>query len=326
MSRFSTVCKDLSMPYLAFMTPYPGRAPSRDAPYSSRAAWTPLSVAGALIVGLALLAATPHQPQDQADREQLLQQANAGGAHAQLQLGLAYRDGRFGLEQDPRAAADWIARAARAGNTQAETLLGDLYAAGEGVAVDQDRALTWWRQAARAGNVRAASELGQALMARAGSDAERDAARRWLESAANAGDQQARHALGVDNPPGGLTTLAGVGPAVTATDRAAEDLYHLVEQASPASQSIEALQQRALAGDSVAQFQLAMRYRDGAWGVSANAKLALSWLEQAAEHGNPVAMNALADAYEKGSLGLSPSSDQAAHWRRRAAQAAADAR
>jgi len=324
MRLFSTVCKDLSMPYLSFMAAYPGRAPSRDAPGSARTAWTPLSIAGALALGLAVLAAAPHQPQDRADREQLLQQASAGSPQAQLQLGLAYRDGRFGLQHDLQAAAKWIARAAEAGNTQAETLLGDLDAAGDGVGVDQDKALTWWHQAARTGNVRAQSELGRALMARANTDAERDTARRWLEAAAAAGDQEARRALGVDNPPSGIATLSG--PPLTATDRAAVGIYRLVKQASPAGQSIETLKHGALEGDSVAQFQLAMRYRDGSWGVGADPKLALSWLQQAAENGNPVAMSTLAEAYEKGSLGLSPSPDRAAHWRWRAAQAAANAR
>lgn len=59
-------------------------------------------------------------------------------------------------------------------------------------------------------------------------------------------------------------------------------------------QSGAALQRRARDGDPVAQFQLAMRYRDGAWGVDADPRLARAWLEQAARHGNPVALRALA--------------------------------
>ncbi len=324
MRLFSGPCKELFAPSLGFVGGYPSRLPPSNVPSPTRRTWAPLSVVGALAAGLAVLALVPHQPQDRADREQLLQQAHAGNARAQLQLGLAYHDGRFGLSRDSQAAATWITRAAQAGSTQAATRLGELYASGDGVNADESAALSWWQRAASAGNVRAESELGQALMGRASTDTQRDSARRWLERAAGAGDRSARQALGVDATQTGLAALTAGGPAVTATDQIAEGVYNFLGRTSPASQSIEALKQRAINGDSVAQYQLAMRYRDGAWGVDADPKLALSWLRQASERGNPVAMTTLADAYEQGSLGLAPDAALADHWRQRAAQDASN--
>jgi TPR repeat protein len=68
----------------------------------------------------------------------------------------------------------------------------------------------------------------------------------------------------------------------------------------------------------VAEYQLALRYRDGSWGVNANPQLALGWLQMAANHGNPVAMATLADAYDKGGFGLTADPTQSRLWHQRA--------
>jgi len=61
------------------------------------------------------------------------------------------------------------------------------------------------------------------------------------------------------------------------------------------SQSPDGLQQRAQSGDSVAEFQLGMRYRDGAWSVNRDPDKASYWLKRAAAAGNPLAVKALAE-------------------------------
>jgi uncharacterized protein len=48
-------------------------------------------------------------------------------------------------------------------------------------------------------------------------------------------------------------------------------------------------------GDPVAEYQLAMRYRDGAWSVTRNPQQALTWLQRSAAAGNRVAAQTLAE-------------------------------
>ncbi len=225
----------------------------------------PLYLAGALVLGLALLAMAPHHSTDEASLNQIEWQAKDGSADAQLLLAMAYRNGNYGLKADAGNAATWLSKAAQGGNAYAAGLLGDAYDQGTGVQPNHGQAVYWWQRAAQGGDRHAAAELGQ---------------------------------------------------DVTQTERLAQ-LWGMNNQSG------EALKRRALDGDNVAQFQLAMRYRDGAWGVNADPRLALGWLEQAAKHGNPVAMKTLAEAYEKGDLGLTADATKAAQWLKRAELAGA---
>ncbi|TCJ11535.1 sel1 repeat family protein [Parasulfuritortus cantonensis] len=260
--------------------------------------------AGAALVGL--LAAVPHPAPEAADRAQLLDQARAGEPSAQLMLALAYRDGRYGLPVDHRAATGWLAHAAEAGDSYAAASLGDAYAAGDGVAADAGAARQWWTRAAEAGDRHAESRLGLALSAPGASAEERFAGLRWLEKASAAGDQDARRALGGDP----------AAPAEADADATGVwgHLARLFDQLNMDGQRADALLARARSGDSDAQYELALRYRNGAWGVDADPVQAVAWLRQAARHGNPVAMQDLSEAYRSGQLGLAPNPAKAAKW------------
>ncbi len=284
-------------------------------------------VAGAVALGLLLLASAPNRSGgEEGDRDQLLHQAEGGSARAQLLLGLAYRDGRYGLARDAQSADAWFTRAARSGENYAAALLGDAYAAGDGVAKDSAVAQQWWRQAAQAGIAHAESRLGQALMGQSGDVAGHDEGRRWLNRAAAQGDVQARHALGIDSPmPDRISDEIDRDLGVTQGHSLLGNIYRLIFGDTAGAASPDGLKQRALAGDATAQYQLAMRYRDGAWGVDADAKQALGWLQQSANHGNPVAMTTLANAYESGRLGLARDARAAAAWRQRAENTRAEA-
>jgi hypothetical protein len=269
-------------------------------------------MAGIVVLGIALIVFGPHRSTTQADQQQLKQQAGNGNAKAQLQLALDYRDGRLGLPVDHRIAANWLRQAAKNGNPDAEALLGDAYSRGDGVARDPVAAQRLWRQAAQAGDGHAEAELGSALL-NAPTPAQQAEGQRWLNQAAAQGDASARAALGIDAAPG--LPERNDKPGVLAR------LSTVLDDLTISGQSADNLEKRALAGDNVAQYQLAMHYRDGAWGVDADPKRALGWLRMAAGHGNPVAMTTLADAYDKGQFGLGMNPDQARYWRLRAAQA-----
>lgn len=99
-----------------------------------------------------------------ADLDWLSRLANAGDTGAQLQLGLAYRDGLYGLTPDARTGLYWLNQAADAGNAYAEDAVGEAYAKGQGTAANADLASRWWRKAMHDGNQNARIHLSEALI------------------------------------------------------------------------------------------------------------------------------------------------------------------
>ncbi|HXM45081.1 MAG TPA: tetratricopeptide repeat protein, partial [Bryobacteraceae bacterium] len=87
--------------------------------------------------------------------------AEAGNADAQLQLGLAYQEGK-GVTQSYAEAARWFRKAADAGYDPAQCVLGVAYQAGKGVAQDYAEAARWFRKAAQSGNADGGLLLGLA--------------------------------------------------------------------------------------------------------------------------------------------------------------------
>ena len=168
--------------------------------------------------------------------------AQKGDAGAQMQLGLAYRNGQYGLTPDSRTGLYWLKRAAENGNAYAADQVGIAYAEGQGTAVD------------------------------------RTSAQHWLQVASDEGNPDARSRLGMTSP-GVLQTVTDIVTGKTLLDQ---------EGAS--------LKRRAREGNPVAEYQLAMRYRDGSFGVQRNPDLSKKWLERAAADGNPVAIETMQDA------------------------------
>lgn len=268
----------------------------------------PLWAAVVVALGAAVIMLAPHRDTAQADLAQLQQQARDGEPRAMLQLAIDYKDGLLGLKADHSQADAWLTRAAEAGSIRAAALLGDAYSQGDGVQRDPAAAQHWWRTAAQSGNAHAEAELGLALE-HSSTPAVTYEGEKLVNEAAAKGDPVALEALGVDHPVS-REASGTIGRALASA-----------ETLTVGGQDAESLQQRARDGDNVAQYQLAMRYRDGAWGVKADPRLALGWLEISAEHGNPVAMTTLADVYAKGELGLKADPAQATLWRERATAA-----
>lgn len=223
-----------------------------------------------------------------------------GDAGAELQLGLAYRDGRYGLDPDPRSALHWLTVAAHNGNAYAADTVGNLYAAGEGAPRDLEQAVYWWRIAARGGNANAQERLGEALLA----EGQDDRALTWLRDAADRGDPQARADLALlyrQHLATDADLRRGLDPAAALSERlhfpgleTTFVLWDALVADMPEMQSSDALLARARQGDPVAEYQLAVRYRDGAWAVPRDPQQSRYWLERAASAGNPIALKTLA--------------------------------
>ncbi len=291
-------------------------------------------IAAAVLAGAALILALPHAPlsaaKELAEIRQLAQQGNDG---AQLLLGLAYLKGRDGLAADTEKGLYWLEQSAKGGQAYAANLLGKVYAEGQGVPANPALAVSWWQQAAKNGSVDAQVSLGKTYREGQGAPKDLELARYWLDKAADRGNPEARQLL-LDMHRDGEASQQdiehGMNLFAVAAHRAApwagKELAFLsrLEQGLTfvLPRSAERLEARAGEGDPEAQFQLAWRYRTGAWGVSQDDAKALLWFNRAAENGNQQAMHALAEIYREGLLGVSPNPERAAFWQQREQQAA----
>jgi TPR repeat protein len=278
---------------------HPTRPLQRTGAHPWRAA---LAVVGGGAVLLAVAAGQSAAVQPAQEAAWLSHLAKSGDAGAQLQLGLAYRDGRYGLTPDNRTSLRWLTQAAANGQIYAADLAGTAYADGRGAERDLTAARHWWTLAARGGNAHAAQRLGASLASVDPAEADH-----WLERAAAQGNRRAeqdlhtlysRHAapardlgLGKDR----LGVLAAQLDSPTLKTIAAG--RNLLLQSTAATQSADTLVRDAQAGNPTAEFQLGLRYRDGAWNVDRDTTRAEYWLQRAAADGNRLAARALTDRH-----------------------------
>jgi TPR repeat protein len=85
--------------------------------------------------------------------------AKAGNADAEHLLGLMYYMGR-GVQRDYKQAFAWHYKAAVQGKADAQYVVGAMYYTGNAVPQDQKMAVTWFRKAAEQGHAEAQHALG----------------------------------------------------------------------------------------------------------------------------------------------------------------------
>jgi len=258
-----------------------------------------LAIAG----GIALLASQASGVPAGNEVDWLSRLARSGDAGAQLQLGLAYLDGRYGIQPDAATGRYWLSAAAEGGNAYAADAVANSYARDS--AEPQQKALPWWQIGARGGNADAQLHLGEILLSR-GHDQQ---ALTWLRDAADQGDQRAHAELASLYPEIPLTEadlyrgenrLAAVGERIGSPSiKSLFAVWNALQLGSPLNQTTEALLEHAKQGDPVAEYQLAVRYMDGAWAVERDPQKAMSWLQRAAAAGNPQAEKNLAELRSK---------------------------
>ena len=247
----------------------------------------------------------------------LNQMAHNGNHDAQLQLGLAYQEGRYGLEPNAETGRYWLKLAATGGQTYAADVLANVYA--KGPVPDMYSAMHWWKVAAADNNVDAQFHLGEELVA-----AGQPQGKHWLEKAADKGDKRAeavlqklcsRNAVPTSDLQRGKQELDVLSARLQQpTLKAAAEIWDAMSTGLSAEKTASQLEKDAIAGDSIAAYQLAIHYRDGAWDVNRDPAKALYWLRQAANDGNPVAMKTLANVYRHGELGVEPDEGRAKQW------------
>ena len=229
----------------------------------------------------------------------LNQLAQSGDAGAQLQLGLAYREGRYGLTPDAQLSRHWLSESARGGNAYAaEQVASSLTASGKQDA--QEQAVQWWQLGARGGNADAEVHLAEFEIHK-GQDRQ---AINWLRKAADLGDTRAhkdllklyKHCnLSENDLERGDNPVAVLGERVGSTSlKALFTAWQIIKESSTSEQSGKALKARAHKGDPIAEYQLGERYETGAWDVERDPQKALQWIRRSAESGNRIAAKTLA--------------------------------
>ncbi|HSE50454.1 MAG TPA: TonB family protein [Terriglobales bacterium] len=165
------------------------------------------------------------------DINQLRTRAQAGDSKAQVELGAAYAAGT-GVAKDDQEAARWFEKAAKKDDAEAQFRLAQAYASGQGVKQDLGKAAGWMKKAAEQGNLAAISRLG-------------------------------------------LIFLRGEG---VAQDNA---------------KALKLLREGAERNDAVAEYGMALIYAEGR-GVERDMAKAMDWYEKAAAQDHPWALRALA--------------------------------
>lgn len=218
--------------------------------------------------------------------------ANNGDSGAQLQLGLAYEHGRYGLQPDAETGYHWLRIAARNGNAYAADRVAN-HLAEEGPD-DFHEAVALWKQAAQRGNADAQMRLGEFWMQQGDGQA-----LDWLRKAAAQGNQRAQQDLltlyrrmdlqELDLHRGENETAAVANEVGTVGLKFLVALWHVLEASSNYEQSKVPLMERAKQGDPIAEYQLALRYRNGAWDVNRDPEKSMSWLLRSVADGNRIA-------------------------------------
>lgn len=207
-----------------------------------------------LLFSLSLLFA----PALAAELDALQEQAQAGDAIAQTELGYRYHTGE-GVERDFDRAIHWYRQAAAQGQPDAQYNLGVAHAFGEGLEPDPARAAEWYQQAAEQGHSVAAFSLGLAHLHGEGVGQDAWQAAIWFQQAAERGYTRAQvH----------LASLYHTGDGIPQDFEKAVYWYR----------------EAAIRDNATAQYNLAQLYRAGR-GVGKDNEQARRWLQAAAEQG-----------------------------------------
>lgn len=121
----------------------------------------------------------------------MISAANAGEAWAQFGLGLLYQMGRGGFPKSDTEAARWYRLAAEQGDSAGQTMLGAMYARGQGVPQNDAEASRLFHLAADQGSAEAQWRLGYQYFLGQGVPESYVLAYKWFNLAAASGDATA---------------------------------------------------------------------------------------------------------------------------------------
>lgn len=198
--------------------------------------------------------------------EEFKKLAEQGDARAQSQLGYLYYAGE-GVPQSFAEAVKWYEKAAVQGDKDAQYNLAVAYAFGEGVKQDFTQATLWYRRAADQGHAVAQYSLGISYAYGEGVTQDQNIAADWFLKSANAGYVKAQVMVG---------SLYHTGDGLPRDYVKAAEWYR----------------QAAVQGDATAQYNLGSLYRAGK-GVEKNVDEAIKLFQLSANQGYEAAQKEL---------------------------------
>lgn len=218
--------------------------------------------------------------------------AKLGDWRAQHLLGRMYAAGE-GVARDDQKAFSWYSKAAENGYGPSQNNLGVIYSEGRGVPRNDDQAVHWFRLAAEQGNAFGQGSLGLAYAEGRGVKRDDTLAVTWYRKAADGGNVMAQN---------NLANLYMSGRGVEKNQQEAVAWYR----------------KAAEKGYSTAQVNLGGIYAMGL-GVNKDEVTAMRWYRKAAEQGDAIAQRGLGSMYYKG-LGVEKDERQAVYWYRKSAE------
>jgi TPR repeat protein len=201
-------------------------------------------------------------------QELLLQAAKHNVRDAQLQLAMAYEQGRWGFAKDLNQAVNWYRKAALNELPLAQYALGFLYERGRGVTGDLPLAAHWYQRAAENGLTVAQYRLGLMYLDGKGLGKDAAKARNWLAKAGDKGHLNAQLQLGLMYEDGLLGNSDWDGNY---------------------QEALRWYKKAAAQGNSDGQMAVGTFYMMG-WGVDQNFVEAYRWLQPSAKQGNEAAI------------------------------------
>lgn len=227
--------------------------------------------------------------------ESLRQKAAAGNPSDQTLLGLILLRGHDSVKQDVTEAVKWIQEAAdKHHHAEAQALLGNMHAKGEGVQQSHKLAFQYFQKAADQKEPSGIQMLAKCYLLGQGVRQNDAQALHWLQE----GDK-----LGCSFAQVNLGHVYAKGYGVKVDDKEANRYYR----------------KSAEQGNVTAQVELAKNYLHGAGFDKPDHQQAFHWFEKAALAGNALGQYYLGYAYANGQ-GIGQSDSKAFHWFMQAAQ------
>jgi TPR repeat protein len=197
------------------------------------------------------------------------------------------------------SSREWLAKAASAGNIQAQGRLGDdLYQGGQGSHIDINEALIWYFKAVELGDLSHATKIGRIYYAGKGPSVNLEKAAMWFQKAAEQGDREAM---------GYLSGMYLTGKGVPKDETKAFALQMKLAEWHHSCRYVF---------DGCPQLGLAQMYYFGT-GTSKNVEQAAAWYLKAAEADSVDGQLAIGYLFEKGE-GVKKSKKKSAYWRSKA--------
>lgn len=222
--------------------------------------------------------------------EQVINEARAGDAKAQHQVGVKYFEGSE-VKKDYVESAKWFTLAAQSGYAESQYNLAQLYESGTGTEKNLKKAEGLYEKAAAQGYVDAMYRLGVLHY----NQNNLGQAKPWLEKASERGSAPAQQQLGLiyyyqKNEAKAFEYFTKAADSGEVSAQA--NLGVLQSKRGNYAEALRLWRSAAAAGNAVAMYQLGLAYQQGK-GVPADKAEAREWITKASDHGLADAQKAL---------------------------------